>query len=213
MLEFLPRIEGEKLVGLLFVLVLHGAALYGLWSYRIIPTPDEAITLMVNFINPPPPEQSKPPKPEPPKPPKPRPIEPPEHLHLAAEAPVVLPDEPVVFVPPPAPVVVVSPLPLLPPQPVMLSNELSVSCPERSPPDYPMFAKRMNEQGRVVLRVELGEDGRVANATVKTSSGYQRLDAAALGAVKTWRCKPAMQNGAAVRAVALQPFSFILEER
>lgn len=213
MLEFLPRIEGEKLVGLLFVLVLHGAALYGLWSYRIIPAPDEVITLMVNLINPPPSEQPKSPQPELPKPPRPRPIEPPEHLHLAVEAPVVLPDEPVVFVPPPTPVVVVPPSPPLPPQPVMLSNELSVSCPERSPPDYPMFAKRMNEQGKVVLRVELGEDGRVANATVRTSSGYQRLDEAALSAVKTWRCKPTMQNGAAVRAVALQPFSFILEGR
>ena len=95
----------------------------------------------------------------------------------------------------------------------MLSGELSVSCPERSPPDYPMLARRMNEQGKVVLRVELGEDGRVANATVKTSSGHQRLDAAALNVVKTWRCKPAVQDGVAVRAVALQPFSFILEGR
>jgi len=208
MLEFLPRIEGGKLAGLLFVLALHGAVLYGLWSYRIIPTPDEAITLMVNLINPPPPEQ---PKPEPPKPPKPRPPElPHEHQHLVVEAPVMLPDEPVAYAPPPPPVVEAPPLPH---QPVMLSNELSVSCPERSPPDYPLLAKRMNEQGRVVLRVELGEDGRVANATVKTSSGHQRLDDAALGAVKKWRCKPVIRNGAVASAVALQPFSFILEER
>jgi len=224
--EILSRIKSENLVGLLFVLVLHGAALYGLWSYRIIPTPDEAITLMVNLINPPPPEQPKPPKPEPPKPepPKPRPIElpPPEHQHLVAEASVVLPDEPVAYAPPPppspSPAVEASPSPSpaveAPPlQPVMLSGELSVSCPERSPPDYPTLAKRMNEQGKVVLRVELGEDGRVANATVKTSSGYQRLDAAALNAVKMWRCKPVVRNGVAARAVALQPFSFILEER
>jgi protein TonB len=95
----------------------------------------------------------------------------------------------------------------------MLSGDLSVSCPERSPPDYPMVAKRMNEQGKVVLRVELGEDGRVINATVKISSGYQRLDAAALNAVKTWRCKPSVRNDVAMRTVALQPFSFILEGR
>ncbi|TAN84235.1 MAG: energy transducer TonB [Gallionella sp.] len=221
MLEFLPRIKSEKLIGLLFVLALHGAGLYGLWSYRIIPTPDEAVTLMVNLINPPPPEQAKPPKPVPPPPPKPRPPElPKHHQHLAVEAPVVLPDEPVEFVPPPAPAPAVaappSPSPPVfeaPPQPVVLSGELSVSCPERSPPHYPLQSKRFNEQGKVVLRVELGEDGQVADVAVKTSSGYRRLDDAALNAVKAWRCKPAMQNGIAVRAVALQPFNFILEGR
>lgn len=208
MFEALRHLDRGKLFGLLFVLVLHGAGLYGLWSYRIIPTPDEALILMVNFINPQAPEQ---PKPEPPKPepPKPRPIVPPEHLHLAVEAPAVLPDEPVTYVPP-APVVVAPPVPA---QPVMLSGELSVSCPERSPPNYPARSKRLNEQGRVLLRVELGEDGRVSSAAVKTSSGFLLLDEAAASAVKTWRCKPAIQNGVAVRAVALQPFVFILEGR
>ncbi len=215
MLNSLRTLKQEQLIGLLFVLALHGAALYEMWSYRIIPTPDEAITLMVNLINPPPPEQPLPPKPKP-EPPKPRPPDPPppEHIHLAVETPVVLPDDPVVYVPPPPPppppVVEVPPLP---PQPVVLSNELSVSCPERSPPDYPALSMRMNEQGKVVLRVELGEDGRMVRTEVKTSSGSRRLDEAALNAVKTWRCNPAMRNGAAVRAVALQPFNFILEGR
>src|SRR3989338_11035335 len=215
MFEALRHLDRGKLFGLLFVLLLHGAGLYGLWSYRIIPTPDEAITLMVNLINPPPPEQPKPepPKPEPPKPPKPRPIEPPkEHLHLAVETPVILPDEPVTYVPP-EPVVEAPPPPPLPVQPVMLSGELAVSCPERSPPNYPARSRRFNEQGRVLLRVELGEDGRISGVAVKTSSGFTSLDEAAVSAVKTWRCKPAIQNGVAVRAVALQPFAFILEGR
>ena len=210
----LHTLKREQVAGLLFVLMLHGVALYGLWSFRIIPMPVEAITLMVNLINPPPPEQPKPPKPEPPKPPKSRlpDPQPPEHLHLAAETPVVLPDEPVVYVPPPPPPLVIE-APPLPPQPVVLSNELSVSCPERSPPDYPSLSRRMNEQGKVMLRVVLGEDGRVDNVEVKTSSGYQRLDAAALNTVKTWRCKPAVRNGVAVRAIAVQPLNFILEGR
>lgn len=229
MLKSLHSLKREQFIGLLFVLALHGAALHGLWSYRIIPTPDEAITLMVNLINPPPPEQPKPepPKPEPPKPPppKPRPIEPPppEHPHLVAEAPVVLPDEPVAYAPPPPPTTPAVEEPSLLPsvvgapslssQTVVLSNELSVSCPERSPPDYPSLSMRTNEQGKVVLRVELGEDGRVAHAAVKTSSGHRRLDDAALDAVRTWRCKLPVRNGVAVRAVALQPFNFILEGR
>jgi len=207
----------EQIIGLLFVIALHGVALYGLWSYRIIPTPDEAITLMVNLISPPPAEKPKPLQPKP-ETPKPRPLDPPppEHIHLAVEAPVVLPDEPVVYSPPappppaPAPVVEAPPLPA---QPVTLANELSVSCLERMPPDYPAISMRMNEQGKVVLRVELGEDGRVAHLEVKSSSGFHRLDEAALSAVKTWRCKPAIRNGMAVHAVALQPFNFTLEGR
>jgi protein TonB len=209
MLEPLRRLKREQLFGLLFVLALHGAVLYGLWSYRILPTADEAIVLMVNLINPPPPEQPKP-KPQPPKPPPPKPVEPPKPQQLAAETPVVLPDETVVYAPPPPP-----PPPVIeaPPQPVMLSGELSVTCPERAPPDYPLLSKRLNEQGKVVLRVELGEDGRIEHAEVKTSSAYRRLDEVALSTVKTWRCKPATRNGVAVRAVALQPFNFILEGR
>ena len=186
------------------MVALHGAALYGLWSYRIIPTPVEAFIMVSNLIDPPV-RPAKPPQPKPPKPPLPEPT-PPEHLHLAAEAPVVLPDEPVADVRP-------APVEEVPPQPVVLASELSVNCPERSPPEYPALSTRMNEQGRVVLRVELGEDGRVANAEVKASSGYRRLDDAALNTVKTWRCKPLLRNGVAVRAVALQPFNFILEGR
>ena len=208
----------EKLTGLLFVLALHGVGLYGLWSYRIIPTPVEAMTLMVSLINPPAPELSKPkqPKPEPPKPVKTPPPERP-HEHLVAEAPVVLPTEPVAYVPsppvaaPPAPTP--PPAQVLPTGPVMLSGELSVTCPGRTQPNYPLASKRMNEQGKVVLRVALGENGQVDHAEVKTSSGYKRLDDAALSAVRAWSCKPAMRNGAAVQAVALQPFNFILEER
>ena len=214
MYRFFSRFKREQLTGLLFVIALHGVALYSLWSYRIIPTPDEAITLMVNLVNPPPQNQPKPPKPEIPKPPKPQPIEPPKPQQLVAQVPIVMPDEPVAYIPPmppPPPPVIESPP--LPPQPVTLTNELSVSCLERTPPDYPSISMRMNEQGKVVLRVELGEDGRVAHLEVKSSSGYHRLDEAALNAVKTWRCKPATQNGIAVHAVALQPFNFTLEGR
>lgn len=207
MFDALRKLTPEQWFGLTLVIVLHGAALFVLWSYRILPTPDAAVTLMVNLINPPAPEK---PQPEPPQP-QPRPIEPPKPQQLVAQAPVVLADEPVAPPPPPAPVVIEAPP--LPPQPVMLSGELSVSCPERSPPNYPAHSMRMNEQGRVVLLVELSVDGRVSNVQVKTASGYRRLDEAAVSAVKSWRCQPAIRNGVAVVATALQPFVFVLEGR
>ena len=202
------------MIGLLFVLACHGAVLYGLWSYRIIPTPEEALTLMVNLINPPPPaDQPKRPKPELPRPPEPTPVEPPKPEQLVAETPILAPEKTDKYVMPAAPPPPLVSVLQLPSQPVVLSGELSVDCPERSAPDYPRLSMRMNEEGKVILRVELGEDGRVAHVEVISSSGYQRLDNAALSTVKTWRCKPAISNGKAVRAVALQPFNFVMEGR
>lgn len=207
MFEALRKLTPEQWFGLILVIVLHGAALFVLWSYRILPTPDAAATLMVNLIHPPAPEKPQPEKPKPQ--PKPRPIEPPKPQQLVAQVPVVLADEPVAALPPDEPVVIEAPP--LPPQPVMLSGELSVSCPERSPPSYPSLSMRMNEQGRVVLLVELNTEGRVSSVQVKTASGYRRLDEAAVNAVKGWRCKPAIRHGIPVVTMALQPFVFVLE--
>ena len=217
----MSKLKQEQLIGLAFVLALHGAGLYGLWRYNIIPTPDDALTLMVDFINPPAPEPEppklEPPKPPEPEPPKPRPIEPPpsEPQRLAVETPAVVPNEPVVYVPPPEPVVVASPAPsqvTLPAESEVLSNELAVMCTNRTAPHYPLASKRLNEQGKTILRVELSEEGKVSTASVKKSSGFARLDDAALVAVKTWRCKPPVRNGAAIKATALQAFNFSLSE-
>ena len=90
----------------------------------------------------------------------------------------------------------------------MLANELSVTCPERTPPVYPLQARRAGESGTVVVRVELDEQGAVANARISTGSGFARLDDAALAAVRNWHCTAASRNGHNVRAVALQPFKF-----
>jgi protein TonB len=204
------KLKPEQFSGLLFVLLLHGAALYGLWHYRLIPAPAEAATLMVQLIDPAVPDKPEPHKPEV------RPIAPPrfEHTHLVVDTPVVHPDE--MRVPPPAVVEYVSPTPAaptLPLPPVVLAGELSVSCPERSPPDYPSLSMRLNEQGRIVLRVELDADGKITGVSIKTSSGFLRLDDAAMNAVKTWHCKPALRDGIPTPAIALQPFDFILEGR
>ena len=100
--------------------------------------------------------------------------------------------------------------PPFPPEPIVLHEELSVSCPDRSPPVYPVTSRQIGEQGKVLLRVELDEQGRVSAARVETSSGIPRLDEAALTAVKEWRCVAARRDGVPVRAVALQPFKFSL---
>lgn len=195
------------LPGLLIVLAAHGALLYGLWSHRIPVMTGEVVTLFVETISlPQPPQPKEAPKPIPPE--KPKRVIKPQPQQLVAAAPVSSPAEPVAPPPPPAPVIE-APLPR-PAGPVTLSTELAVSCPERSAPAYPPLSRRMNEEGKVVLRVELDEQGHVSAARVATSSGFARLDEAALAAVKTWRCTPARRDGQPVRAVALQPFKFML---
>jgi protein TonB len=214
----------ERYAGLALVLVMHAAILWSLWHYRILPPPSEATTLFVSLLNDPP--KPEPPKPEPPKP-KPQPVklekhvEPPPPQQIVAQAPVVLPTEPVAPPPPPAPAPViespVEPAPPPPPPkpagPVVLSGELAIACPQRMPPAYPSLSRRLGEEGKTVLRVELDQTGKVDRASIKTSSGYSRLDEAAISAVRSWHCNPAMRDGEAVRAVAIQPFNFVLQGR
>lgn len=219
--------DWNKAAALMVVLALHGAVLYGLWRVRLIPHPAEAVTLFVNLINPSP-TQPKPetlPAPEPPKPAKPirrdapHPIEPP-HPRLSADEPVISPADATEPRPPaepatPAATAAEDPGPPAAPSraagPVTLSSHLALACPVRTPPPYPALSRRLGETGKVVLRVELDETGRIVLAQVLTSSGYPRLDAAALAAVKAWRCQPAQRDGQAVRSVAVQPFEFTLE--
>jgi protein TonB len=179
----------------------------------LIPNAQEVATLFVNFITPPPSEK----KVELTPPPRPKPIEKPQPRQIVAETPVVAPTDYVAPPPPPAPSIEAHPTsPAAPARPkpagpVMLSGELSVACPERAPPRYPHHSRRMREEGMVMLRVELDEQGSVCDAHIATSSGFVRLDEAALTAVRTWRCHPAHRNGQPVRATALQPFNFILQ--
>lgn len=171
------------------------------------------MTLFVNFIAPPSPEII-PPQPKPP----PKPIEKPEPRQIVATAPIVAPTDYVAPPPPPQPAPVVAlPEPVMPAAPplplgpVTLVGELSVSCPQRTAPNYPPTSRRLGEEGTVVLRVELDEQGKVCAARVSSSSGFARLDDAALTAMRTWHCNPAQRAGQPVRAVALQPFKFILQ--
>jgi protein TonB len=201
----------DKLSGVILVASLHLAALWGLWQHRLLPSPVDAATMFVNFIAPQAPASQE----QPQRPPRgPRPADKPPPSRIVTETPAPAPADYVAPPPPanpvPAPVIEAPQMPL-PAGPVVMSAELSAACPERSAPVYPPLSRRMGEAGIALLRVELDEQGHVAAASIATGSGYPRLDAAALAAVRTWRCTPARRNGEPVRAVALQPFRFILQ--
>lgn len=94
--------------------------------------------------------------------------------------------------------------------PVGISGDVSLACPVRAAPVYPLTARKLGETGKVVLRIELDEAGRLVASDVARSSGFARLDEAAQAAVKSWRCHPAMRDGQALRIVSLESFDFRL---
>lgn len=66
-------------------------------------------------------------------------------------------------------------------------------------PPYPPLSIRLEEQGTVMLRLEISADGSVTNASVEKSSGSSRLDQAAIAwVIQNWRYQPATHDGVAV---------------
>ena len=77
-------------------------------------------------------------------------------------------------------------------------------------PVYPRQSQRRREQGTVMLEVLILADGSVADVRVKESSGYARLDKAALEAVAQWRYVPASQGDKTIDYWHMQPVVFSL---
>lgn len=113
----------------------------------------------------------------------------------------------------PSPVVVKSaiaaPRPAAPPS--MVSNDLGATMISARPPAYPMESRRKREQGTVVLMLTLDTEGRVADIRVERSSGHERLDKAALGAVRQWRWSRTLRDGALVTVRGLVEIPFVLK--
>ncbi len=203
----------EHVAGGLLVLVLHGVALWGLISHRLVALPVQMPTLFVSLVTPAVPQIPHPvpvaPASVPSKHVKPQP----PGAQPSMVAALTANELPIVAAPPLTPQPAVAPSPTLAPAigPVTLAGELAISCVERSSAEYPLASRRRNETGTALLHVELDEAGQVATAMVIASSGHSRLDEAALTAVKRWRCNPAQRNGQAVRATARQAFNFVLQ--
>lgn len=79
-------------------------------------------------------------------------------------------------------------------------------------PSYPYFARTMNYEGLVVVRVEIAADGTAARVEIAESSGYNILDEAAVDTVKNWAFMPAMRDGIAITTWLEIPIRFMLTE-
>ena len=81
-------------------------------------------------------------------------------------------------------------LPEVDPSPVVDPEQPEGLAPQRvdgEDPEYPRLSARLKEQGDVVLRLTLDEEGRVRGVELVESSGYIRLDEAAMSAAPKWR--------------------------
>lgn len=167
-------------------------------------------------------------------------IEPPRVIEKpiqAPDAPRVAPREPPRRpVPEAAPVMEISEAPLLAdedadavepppialPQPtgpapdgpeIGLNAQMLTALYLRNPkPGYPAASRRLGEQGTVYLRVFVTVAGEAKRVDLKTTSGYPRLDRAALESVQKWKFVPAKRDEKAVDAWVLVPIKFSLNK-
>ncbi len=217
------------------VVMFHLAALWALHTGLLKRMAEVVVpVMMISQSEPPPPpppvvKPAEPPKPPPPvtktPPPTPQPVmTPPTSPPPAAPAAAAPEPAPVLAAPatPAAPATVVNtpapapaPTPPAAAQPAPAKIELPNSKADylhNPPPDYPRMSVRLGEQGQVMVKVLIGADGVPQKAEVQTSSGFERLDKAALDAAMRWRYVPGKRGGVAEAMWYQVPITFNLKK-
>jgi protein TonB len=82
---------------------------------------------------------------------------------------------------------------------------------KRQMPVYPMMAKKLGKEGRVVLRLFINEKGKLMNVEVVEPAGYGFTESA-VEAVKMSTFSPAHENGASIASKALLTIRFVLKK-
>ena len=226
-----PAATTEKsklsMVSLLLVLLTHTLAIYFL-SLKTIITSTKPITfapMMVSLIAPPVIVPELVPIIEPLKP-EPKPIINPKKVvekilpiekptERLVEATTV--QEPVETIKPQAsPMLLAEPAKELPKAAQIVEDKIEpprfgVAYLNNPAPDYPALSVRKGEEGRVLMMVLVSADGAAEDVQIEKSSGFDRLDNAAVAAVKKWRFIPAKKNNQPLSAFVRVPMPFILE--
>ncbi len=214
------------------VALLHVGGLAALQSGLLVRAYEMVVPveMISQIIEPPKPLPLVPPPPAPPPPPEPVRVNkavvlPPAPQPLAIADPTPAPNAPTVTPAPPAPLPPIaapvaaapSPAPATPPSPPPAPPAPRVELPRSDAdhlnnpvPPYPTVSKRLGEEGTSVVRIYVGADGLPQRAELRSSSGFERLDAAALAAVMKWRFKPGTRAGVPEPMWILQPIPFVL---
>jgi protein TonB len=75
-------------------------------------------------------------------------------------------------------------------------------------PIYPKNALDQDLEGKVILSVKVGADGKAESVTVTQSSGQAMLDQAATRAARSWAFQPAMAKGKPAAGTVTLIFEF-----
>jgi protein TonB len=129
---------------------------------------------------------------------------PPAVTESTAVSPITLPPAPQPPTPVAESVVAPDPPPVIPPQ-------FSADYLQNPAPPYPPLARRMHEQGRVLIRVLVSADGIAERIELKTSSGFPRLDQSALETIRNWKFVPARLGDQKIAAWVVVPIAFTLD--
>lgn len=205
------------------VVLFHVAALWALQTGLLRRAVELIVPaeVLVEFMAPPA-AKVVPPTPAPPKPaplkqavaPAPVPLKSMAPQPLAIADPTPSPNAPVGVIEVPTVVApqAAAPVAAAPPAPARVELPSSDADYLQNPkPPYPALSKRLGEQGKVVVRVLIGVDGTAQKAEIKQSSGFERLDQAALGTVMRWRYVPGKRAGVPEAMWFNVPINFVLE--
>lgn len=198
--------------GIAAIVAAHAAVLAVLASLNVVPLPQPLNALMVQIIAPTSPAPAPEVTPPRPTPVERKPVVRPQPAPVARQ-PVVAAQTSAPSVPnaaAEAPPVKEAPAPV-PAAPATISQPRFDADYLLNPaPVYPALARRMGEEGKVVLRVFVEPAGRPSQIEIKTGSGSPRLDQAAQDAVWRWKFVAARRGEEAIGAWVLVPIVFNL---
>lgn len=209
-----PRDRGARYAGLAGAVVFHAVLIVALLQYEPVRRSIAHMApITVSVITPPPPEAPRP-IPKLPVPRKPGPTATPPPVELPRYVPPVVTESTAVSpitLPPAPPRAPVAEIVVAPDPPPVVPPRFSADYLQNPAPAYPALARRMHEQGRVLVRVLVGADGLPERVELKTSSGFARLDYSALETVRGWKFLPARQGEQRVAAWVVVPITFTLD--
>jgi len=184
------------------VVLLHFALLWAIQSglaHKVVQVAKVVVQAeLISEVTPslPPPPAPKPPPPAPPPPPT---------------APVVTTPSPAAIQLPAAPAVAAPVAPPAPAAPAVRTSAVIQAGATCAKPDYPSASRRLEEEGTVTLKFLIGVDGRVMQAEVEKTSGFQRLDEAARNALSKCQFKPGTVDGKPEQSWASIKYTWRLE--
>jgi protein TonB len=189
------RSPRKHLSGIGLVVLLHALLLWAISSglARQVVRMTENTVEAVLMTEAPPPAPTPPPKTPPPKTPAPPLPAPTSTAPAITQAPS-----------PPAP----SPAPAAPAIRTGAVIQAGAHCAK---PDYPSASRRMEEEGTVTLKFLIGVDGKVIQADIEKTSGFNRLDEAARNALSKCQFRPGTVDGKPEQSWASIKYTWRLE--